>query len=109
MKILLSDSGFDLLVENLVESAMQYSDSNKRLYKTYSNKIETTKEMLNNLVKNGRRMRNIANGKIYKVYYDASLSNDVGREIGVCALLRGNNEIYGAIYAKPMASFKPVE
>lgn len=109
MKILLNDNGFNLLVENLVEDAMQYLDSDKRRYKGYSAQIAATKETLSKLIKNGRKMYNIDNGKIYKVYYDASLSNSTGKGIGICALLKDNDEIYGALYAKPMALFKAVE
>ena len=72
----------------------------------YIRKASNDEELLNNfLFQNGTNMYNIETGKIYRVFYDKSLSYLLGKNYGIAKLLKDGN-LYGSILVKPMSLYK---
>ena len=107
MKITLSES--KLLPLMLHETINEYniSDGNAN-HNPYKKKVDAAINSTKKFIQyNGQLMQDISNGKQYMVYEIMAFANITGKRFGVCQLIK-DNEPYGSLLFKPMATFKPI-
>lgn len=81
------------------------SDGNSE-HNPYTKQIKASNELLSRFLHNsGRIMTKMDNGRDYIVYEIHAFANLIGKRYGICQLIK-DNEPFGAIYIKPISSFK---
>lgn len=105
MRIILNENNMLGLLTKVIIEGKNTFDGNSD-HNPYAKKLNSDKSSLENLLKNdGYIMTNIENGSDYVVYEVVAFANIIGKRYCICQLIK-NGEQYGAIYVKPLNTFK---
>ena len=100
MTIILTEENVGKIVVGAIKEGF-YNQGNP-----YMAKASNDEELLNDfLYQYGKNMYSIETGKIYRVFYDKSLSFLLGKNYGISKLLK-DGKLYGSIMVKPMSLYK---
>jgi hypothetical protein len=100
MKIILSETKFSFLMTHMINETISPNLSSLMI------KADKALNVLKKLIQSdGVIMQNIENGKEYIVYEIYSLTNIIGKKIGICQLYK-DGAPYGSLYVKSMDLFK---